>query len=138
MNISLNLRIAGSLMLLLAGLHAGFPKRFSWREELSRLSLLNRQIFVVHCFFIVLVISMIGALSLFWPSTLLEPGTLARIVLSGLVVFWLARLFIQFFVYDARLWRGNHFNTAMHVLFSLMWAYYVFVYAFALWRQYHS
>ena len=38
-----------------------FPRQFRWREELARLSLLNRQIFLVHTFFIVLVVTMMGA-----------------------------------------------------------------------------
>jgi hypothetical protein len=131
------LKMAGALMLLLALGHVYFPKRFGWKEELGRLSLLNRQIFLVHCFFICLVLGMFGVLSLVYTGTLTQPGPLARLVLGGLVIFWTARLYIQFFVYDPRLWKGNRFNTAMHIFFSLMWLYYVAVYAAALWRQYH-
>ena len=35
-------------MMLLAILHAGFYKRFNWKDELPKLSLLNKQIFYVH------------------------------------------------------------------------------------------
>jgi hypothetical protein len=136
MNLALHLKSVGALLLLLAFAHLFFPKRFGWKEDLAKLSLLNRQVFLVHAFFITLVLVLFGLLSLIYTDTILEPGPLARIVLVGLVIFWAARLFIQFFVYDARLWRGNRFNTTMHVLFSLMWTYYVAVYAIALWHQY--
>lgn len=117
--------------------HFYFPKRFGWRAELEKVSLLTRQIFYVHCFFIWLVLVMFGLLSLVYTDLLLQPGPLARIILAAFVVFWGARLMIQLFVYDAELWKGNRFNTLMHLLFTLMWSYYVCVYTTALWRQYY-
>ncbi len=137
MNQNIHLKIVGGLMLLLAFAHIHFAKRFGWKEELQRVSLLTRQIFNVHCFFIALVLVLCGLLSILYTGPLLDRGPLARAILSGLVIFWTARLFIQFFVYDSRLWRGDRLNTAMHILFSLMWVYYTFVYSAALWQQYH-
>jgi hypothetical protein len=137
MNPTLHLKIAGALMLLLAAAHVYFPKRFGWKEDLRRLSPLNRQIFVSHCLFIVLVLVLFGSLSIFCAESLVQPDPLARAALSGLVFFWAARLFVQLFVYDSILWKGNSFNTAMHVLCCSMWSYYVAVYANALWHQYH-
>ena len=128
MSAELHLRIAGVLQLLLAVLHLGFPRRFQWREELARLSLLNRQMFHVHTFFVCFVLVLFGALSAFAADALLEPTRLARCVLGGIAAFWLVRLWCQLFVYDARLWRGKRFETAMHVLFSLVWIYLVAVY----------
>src|SRR5262245_8584583 len=95
------LKIAGASLLILSLAHAFFPARFKWKEELGRLSLLNRQIFQVHCFFIALVLFMFGLLALVFTDTLLQRTALARLVLAGLLLFWLARLFAQFFVYDA-------------------------------------
>ena len=51
------------------------------------------------------------------------------------MLFWVARLLIQFFVYESSLWKGNRFNTRIHWLFSLMWAYYVAIFGWALWNQ---
>ena len=127
-----HLRIAGALQILLALLHLAFPKRFKWKEELARLSPLNRQIFLVHTFFICVVLTLIGALSLLAANTLLEPSRLSRLVLGGFATFWGLRLLCQFFVYDASLWRGQRFNTVMHALFSLLWLYLTGVYLGAL------
>lgn len=137
MNLNLHLKIVGVMLLALAAAHLYFPKRFGWRGELEKVSLLTRQIFYVHCFFICLVLVMFGLLSLFYTETLIQRGPLARIVLTGLTAFWAARLLIQLFIYDSKLWRGNPFNRMMHILFTLMWSYYVAVYATALWRQYY-
>lgn len=135
MSLGVHLKIVGASLLLLAAAHAFFPRRFNWEEELGRLSRLNRQMFQVHCFFIGLVLFLFGVLSLGFTEALLERTFLARVILSGLALFWLARLVVQLFVYDPRLWKGSRFNTRVHLLFSLMWAYYAAVFGCALWHQ---
>jgi hypothetical protein len=134
-NPALHLKLAGAFLLLLAGSHVFFPRRFRWPEELARLSLLNRQIFLVHNFFIVLVVAMMGGLALCFTPALLEHSTLARLVLAGLALFWAIRLGFQFFVYDRALWRGNRFNTTVHALFSALWCYLAGTFGYALWWQ---
>ena len=133
--LDLHLRIAGLSLIILGLSHVLFPKRFGWSEELQRLSPLNRQIFLVHNFFVVLVVIMFGLLSLAYTGSLLTPSPLAMALLAGLWLFWLCRLYAQFFVYDPKLWKGNRFNTGIHVLFSLTWLYYVMVYGYAFLRQ---
>lgn len=132
MNPELHLRIAGAIQILLAVAHFDFPRRFGWREEFRQVSLLGRQVFYVHMFFICVVLLLFGALSLLAPQALLEPTRLSRLVLSGIAAFWALRLLCQWFVYDASLWRGNAFRTWMHVVFTLVWIYLVAVYAGAL------
>lgn len=132
MNPELHLRIAGAMQLALALLHLDFGRRFHWREELARVSLLNRQMFYAHTFFVCVVLTLFGSLSLFAPAALLEPTRLARLVLGGIAGFWALRLYCQWFVYDRSLWRGDTFRTVVHVVFTLVWAYFVAVYATAL------
>lgn len=108
--------------MLLAVIHIGFPKRFNWAEELKSLSLMNKQMMVVHTFFIALVVFLMGALSLFC-STELTTSTFGKKISLALGVFWIIRLFVQFFVYSPELWKGKTFETAMHILFSLLWIY---------------
>ena len=45
MSLAHHLRLAGTGLVVLALLHAAFPRRFNWSKELPRLSLLNRQIY---------------------------------------------------------------------------------------------
>jgi len=129
MNCEFHLRLAGVLQIALALLHLSFPKRFHWKEELARLSPLNRQIFMVHTFFICLVLMLAGSLSLLAPRSLLERTALAPLVLAGFSGFWAIRLVFQWFVYDRSHWRGSRFNTVMHWLLSALWAYLALVYA---------
>ncbi len=134
MNPKNHLMVAGVLQIALALFHFTLPGRFQWHEELARLSLLNRQIFWVHTFFIMLVLVMLGLLSIFGAKELVRPSALSRMVLIGITSFWAARLFCQFFVYSSDIWRGNALFTVAHVLFSLLWAYFVFAYANCLIR----
>jgi len=128
------LRATGGSMALLALLHVGFAKRFQWKEETARMSMLNQQIFYVHCFFICLVLLMMAALLGIWPHLLLEGGPLARIVASGGAIFWFARLYIQWAYYDARLWRGKAFETMVHTIFTLLWCWYAVLFTWVAWH----
>jgi hypothetical protein len=128
MNLHFNLQTAGVLQILLAAAHLTFSKRFNWKEELARISLLNRQIFYVHTFFICLVLVLFGLLCVVCWEVLLGPVRLARAVVAGIGAFWFIRLIFQFFIYDSQLWRGNRFNTCAHVFFVLLWAYFAGTY----------
>lgn len=118
----LQLEFIGALLVVLALLHAGFAWYFDWRREFATVSLINRQMMYVHTFFIALAVLLMGLLCL-TSATELVGTPLGRRVALGMGLFWLARLLIQFFGYSATLWRGKRFETVVHVLFSLLWAY---------------
>jgi hypothetical protein len=135
MTLELHLKAVGVLILAIVCANFALPRHFGWRQELSRLSLLTRQIFIVHCLFIVITCTMFGLLALVHTPTLLQPTPLARLVLAGLTIFWTVRLFVQLFVYDTSLWRGNLGRTVLHVILTLTWAYFAGTFGWALYRQ---
>ena len=135
MSLEMHLRIVGAMLLVLAVSHAFYPRRFGWIEELRRLSLFTRQVFVVHCLFIALFLGLCAMLALFGTRALLEPTALGKWVAGGLTALWSVRLYAQFFIYEVRLWRGNRFHTAMHVLFSCIWCYFVGVFGYVCMQQ---
>jgi hypothetical protein len=118
----IHFKIIGILFMLLALIHIGFPKRFNWAQELPSLSLMNRQMMVIHTMFIGLTVFLMGALC-FLCSTELVTSTFGKKISIGLSIFWLVRLFTQFFGYSTELWKGKKFETWMHILFSLFWIY---------------
>lgn len=124
------LKISGGLMIGLALLHAIFPRYFKWREELRAITLLTRQVHYIHTFFIALTVLLIGVLCLTSASELLTTS-LGRQVCLGIFIFWFFRLLIQFFGYSPSLWKGKPFETAVHILFSLLWAFLSVVFAMA-------
>lgn len=118
----LHLKVIGIVLIALALLHVIFPRYFDWKVQLSGLSLINRQMMYVHTFFIALVVLLMGLLCLTSAPEIV--GTpLGRKIALGLAIFWLARLVIQFFGYSSELWKGKLFETAVHVVFTFLWAY---------------
>jgi len=109
------------------------PSRFHWQEEMSRLSLVNRQIFQVHSVFLVLILALFAALLLTCAPALIEPTRLSRAILIGLTVFWGLRMVMQWGFYSSALWRGHRFNTVAHYVFSGIWIYLTGLFAVALW-----
>lgn len=118
----LNLKITGILLILLALLHLSFPKHFNWKQELSSLNIINREMMYVHSFFIAFVVFLMGLLCLTSSNELLSTILGKRISL-GLGIFWMVRLCVQFLGYSSKVWKGKTFETAAHVLFSVFWVY---------------
>jgi hypothetical protein len=129
------LKLAGILLIGLSAMHAFLGRRFAWAEELPRLSLLNRQIFQVHCFFIAFTVGLMGLLALCWSEALITPSPLGKAVAGGLTLFWGCRLVFQWFVYDRSLWLGRRFETTMHWLFTGLWTFLSGVFGWTLLLQ---
>ena len=135
MTLELHLRIAGALLLLLAAAHPLIPKELGWKEDLAKLAPVNRQIFLVHVGFIVLMLVLMGGLALVYAEELATPGRLSRAVLGGLALFWGLRLLTQQLVYDRSLWRGNRRYTAVHIALTLLWLYLTAVFGWGWWSR---
>jgi type IV secretory pathway VirB2 component (pilin) len=118
----IHLKIIGVVLIVLALVHAIFPRYFDWQKQLNGLSLVNRQMMYVHTFFVALMVFLMGVLCLNSADELINTH-LGRQVCLGLGVFWSIRLVIQFFGYSAELWKGKTFETIVHILFGSLWTY---------------
>ncbi|HEY2895312.1 MAG TPA: hypothetical protein VGJ16_13900 [Pirellulales bacterium] len=78
------------------------PQVLDWKTSLRQLDRLSRQLIWVHGAFIVLVIIGFGVLSTLFAGELAAHTPLARAVCGFIALFWAARLFVQFFVFDAQ------------------------------------
>ena len=118
----IHLKIIGFVLMALALVHVIFPRYFHWKEELKDLSLMNRQMMKVHTFFIALTVFLMGLFCAVNTDEII--GThLGKVISLGFGIFWLFRLVIQFFGYSAELWKGKTFETVIHIIFALLWAY---------------
>lgn len=118
----LHLKIIGVVLIVLSLVHAVFPRYFDWKKQLSSLSLINRQIMMVHTFFIALTVLFIGLLCLTSSAELVDTG-LGRRICLGLSLFWGTRLIIQFIGYSPKIWKGKIFETSVHIIFVFLWGY---------------
>lgn len=123
----LHLKAIGFVLILLAIIHVGFPKQFNWEKEMRTISLVNKQMMYVHTFFIALVVLLMGILCVTSAIELIETS-LGKKICFGLGIFWMIRLFIQFFGYSSKLWKGKTFETTVHIVFILLWTYLSFVF----------
>lgn len=120
-------KIIGVLLIFLALMHIGFSRYFNWKKELQSLSLINREMMIIHTFFIAIIVLLMGLLCFFYSYELTETE-FGKVVSLGLGIFWTLRLIIQFFGYSAALWKGKTFETIIHIMFTLLWLYMSFVF----------
>lgn len=119
--LSMPVRVAGAVLILLAGLHVPIGRHLKWREESERLSPTNAAIFHVHTFFICFVMMMMGLPCLAEPSIFLEKSHAGAWLAWSFSTFWAIRLFVQWFVFPKELWRGKRLETVVHICFSVIW-----------------
>ena len=118
----LHLKIIGTLLIILALMHYFFPRYFNWKQELSSMSVINRQLMYVHSFFIAFMIFLMGVLCVTSANELVSTNFGKRISL-GLAIFWIVRLCVQFFGYSSKTWKGKSFETGIHIAFLIFWVY---------------
>jgi hypothetical protein len=93
------LRIAG---LMLAGIvSANFvaAKRLRYRENLAGCEVMVRQIFHVHCAYIIAIVGSLAVLCLGWPKLLMADG-MGRVLSGFFGLFWATRVIVQLAYYD--------------------------------------
>ena len=88
----------------------------------------------VHTLFIGLAVFLMGILCLACPNDLVFTKLGNKIAL-GLGVFWVTRLFVQFFGYSPKLWKGKAMETTIHILFSILWTYLSAVFFMIYWMN---
>ena len=119
--LTLALQGAGAGLILLALLHIPIGRHLQWREDAARLTPVNASIFHVHAFFICVILVIMGLPCLLDPRVFLEPTRAGAWLSWSFAAFWALRLYCQWFVYEADLWRQKRFETAMHAWFTLVW-----------------
>lgn len=96
---TLLLRLAGLICIGLIVANFVAAPRLGYARNLAGSGNLVRQIFYVHCGYIVFVITALALLCLGWPGLLLEDG-MGRVVSGFFTVFWGSRVIVQLTYYD--------------------------------------
>lgn len=104
------------------------PAKLKYRENLSRVAPIVRQIFVVHSGYIVGIVLLFAAITFGFAPDLASGRGLGRFLAASMAVFWLCRVPLQVFYYDAQLRRSNRAGD-IAITFALLFL--VFTYAAA-------
>lgn len=129
-NLEGHVQVIGIVLILLALVHVIFPKYFNWKQEMSSLSLINRQMFLVHTFFIAFMVLLMGVLCVLYPDDLVGTS-FGHVISLGLSIFWGVRFIFQVAVYSSALWKGKIFETIVHIIFTFTWAYFAVIFGLA-------
>jgi hypothetical protein len=125
------LRIAGCLHFALLLASALTPHALDWRRNLAALHPFLRSLFWVYGAFIVLVIIAFGTLTLVHAHEMADGTPLARSLCLFIGIFWLARLAVQLFIFDARPFLTNWFYKCGYHGLTLLFTFFVAVYGTA-------
>jgi hypothetical protein len=100
------LRVAGLMMtgIVLANFVAA--KRLRYRENLAGCEVMVRQVFHVHCAYIIAIVGGLGVLCLGWPQLFMADG-MGRVLSGFFGVFWASRVIVQLTYYDKETRRQN-------------------------------
>ena len=107
------------------------PYAISGNANLAALHPFLRRLFWVYGCFIVLVIISFGLITLLNADELSSGIPLARSVCAMIAIFWLARLAVQFFVFDVREFLTTTFLRLGYHGLTLLFTALVFIYGCA-------
>jgi len=123
--------IGGVLHFVILIASALTPRLLDWRTNLATLHPFLRRLFWVYGCFIVLIIISFGMLTLLRTDELASTSPLARAVCAMIAIFWLARLAVQFLVFDARPFLTTAFRRAGYHGLTFLFSALVFIYGCA-------
>ncbi len=95
-------RLAGLMCVGLIVANFVAAPRLGYARSLVQAETIVRQIFYVHCGYIVFLITGLAVICLGWPQLLLEDG-MGRVVSGFFTVFWGSRVVVQLTYYDREL-----------------------------------
>jgi hypothetical protein len=92
--------LAGGLQLAVASANFFAPKKLNYRENLARLSPIVREIFLIQCIYIVLILVAFALLCFAFADELAGGSLLGRCLSGFLAFFWGLRIVMQLFHYN--------------------------------------
>src|SRR6516225_1686794 len=116
------LQAAAALQFGVAILNLFLVRLMKWREELSRVPLLLREVFQVHAWFISVTLAIFAVLTWrFAPELASASSSLSQWLAAGIGVFWAIRTVLQVSYYSSSHWRGNPNRFIIHIILLLLY-----------------
>jgi hypothetical protein len=125
------LQLAAVLQLSILVASALTPRVLDWRRNLRGLHPFLRRLFWVYGVFIVMVIVAFATLTFLHAGAMAAGEPVARSLCVFIALFWSVRLFVQFFVFDARPFLTNWFYTIGYHGLGVIFSALVLIYSLA-------
>lgn len=101
------LRLTGAMLTGLVVANFVAARRWDYAGNLTGVAaIIVRQIFHVHCAYIIAIIGALAVLCFGWPGLLLEDG-MGRVLSAFFALFWLSRVVVQLTYYDKGMRRDD-------------------------------
>ena len=122
------LQLAAAVQLLILTASALTPRVLDWRNNLAALHPFLRKLFWVYGVFIVIVIMAFATLTFRHADAMAAREPVARSLCAFVAVFWGARLFVQFAIFDPRPFLTNWIYRVGYHALTFTFAFLVLVY----------
>jgi len=122
------LQFAAALQLLILIASALTPRVLDWRRNLATLHPFLRKLFWVYGAFIVMVIVAFSSLTFSHADAMATREPVARSLCIFIAIFWGARLFVQFAIFDPCPFLTQRFYKLGYHALTFAFAFLVFVY----------
>ena len=104
----------------IAGLNMRLDKMLDWDKELSGVSKLLQEVFVVHKWFITITLLIFGIITIRFAEPIGSAAfEMTRWFAAGVGIFWAIRTGIQWFYYSSSHWKGDKGRTVIHSILSI-------------------
>jgi hypothetical protein len=115
--LQITLECAAAAQISVAILNLFLVRLMKWQPDLARMSLLVREVFQVHAWFISVTLAIFGTLTLRFATEMANGGILVTNWLcAGIGIFWAIRTVLQVTYYSSSHWRGQAGRTVAHVV----------------------
>jgi hypothetical protein len=123
------LYLAAAAQLGIALLNLFLVRVMNWREDLARMPLLVREVFVVHAWFISVMLGIFAALTIrFAPEIAVGAAEVFRWLAVCIAAFWGFRTVLQITYYSSSHWRGQPKRLLAHVALLTLYGGFTAVY----------
>lgn len=113
------LQFAGIILLCVVSANFYAPKKMRWSENLKHVEPVFRQVFIIHCVFLIGCVLAMALACIILPHRLLS-DPMGKVVLGFMALFWMARVGVQFFYYESSIKKQF---PVFNVLFSVAFVY---------------
>lgn len=122
--------IAGLSQIFLVLGSLAIPKLLNWKQELNKLNPLIKQMFWTYAGYILVTNLSFGILTLMATEELMSGSKLAIAISFFISLYWIARIFIQFFYFDRSAAPKGFIYLLGEVALVTLFVYLSFVYSY--------
>ena len=128
--------LAGLMQIALVIGSWAIPTVLQWKIELAKVGLLIRQMFWTYAAYIFVINLCFGIISAFDYRDLTDGSRLATILIGFIAIYWISRVFIQFFYFDRKGFPTGKWNMFAEIVLVTMFVFLSVIYSCAFYFNY--